>query len=73
MRKEDGDIINAKSRSEWVALINEWVHDEVDRRMLIRHLLDNIHLERLGEEFGFSTVQTQRRMFLAKNQLFKHI
>lgn len=73
MKKEDGDIINAKSRSEWVALINEWIHDEVDRRMLVRHLLDNIKLEPLGQEFGFSTVHTQKRMSMAKNQLFKHI
>jgi hypothetical protein len=71
--KKYGDILNAKSRSEWVALINEWVHNEIDRQMLIRHLLDGIHLEPLAEEFDLSTVQTQKRMDLAKKQLFKHI
>jgi hypothetical protein len=71
--KKYGDILNAKSRSEWVALINEWVHNEVDRRMLVRHLLDGIHLEPLAEEFDLSTVQTQKRMDLAKKQLFKHV
>lgn len=73
MKKEDGDIINAKSRSEWVALINEWVHNDVDRRMLVRYLLDGIHLEPLAEEFDLSTVQCQRRVDLAKKQLFNHI
>lgn len=71
--KKYGDIVNAKSRSEWIVLINEWVHNETDRRMLIRHLLDGICLEPLAEEFDLSTVQTQKRMDLAKKQLFKHI
>ena len=66
------DTINSKSRSEWVALIHEWVHNEVDRKMLERYLLDGITLERLAEEFDLSTVQCQHRVALAKTQLFKH-
>jgi hypothetical protein len=73
MKKEDSDTINARCRSEWVALINEWVHNEVDRKMLIRYLLDGIHLEPLAEEFDLSTVQCQKRVDLAKKQLFKHL
>ena len=73
MKKEDSDIVNAKSRSEWVILINEWVHNEVDRKMLSRFLLDGIHLEPLAEEFDLSTVQCQKRVDLAKKQLFKHL
>lgn len=73
MKKEDSDTINARSRSEWVALINEWVHNEIDRKMLVRYLLDGIHLEPLAEEFDLSTVQCQKRVDLAKKQLFKHI
>lgn len=71
--KKYGDIINAKSRSEWVSIINEWVHNEVDRRMLIRNMLDGVHLEPLAEEFDLSTVQCQKRVDTAKKQLFKHI
>jgi hypothetical protein len=73
MKKEDSDTINARCRSEWVALINEWVHNEIDRKMLIRYLLDGIHLEPLAEEFDLSTVQCQKRVDLAKKQLFKHL
>ncbi|MBO7250854.1 MAG: hypothetical protein J6V42_06230 [Clostridia bacterium] len=73
MKKEDSDTINARCRSEWVALINEWVHNEVDRKMLVRYLLDGIHLEPLAEEFDLSTVQCQKRVDLAKKQLFKHL
>lgn len=71
--KKYSDIINAKSRGEWESLIYQWVHNEVDRKMLIRYLLDGIHLEPLAEEFDLSTVQCQKRVDLAKKQLFKHI
>jgi hypothetical protein len=67
------NIVNAKSRSEWENLIYEWVHNEMDRRMLTRYLLDGIRLEPLAEEFDLSTVQCQKRVDLAKKQLFQHI
>jgi hypothetical protein len=73
MKKEDSTIVNLKSRSEWTAIIQEWVHNETDRKMLIRYLLDGIKLEPLAEEFDISTVQCQKRVDLAKKQLFKHI
>lgn len=71
--KRYSDIVNSKSRSEWEALIYEWVHNEVDRKMLSRYLLDGVHLEPLAEEFDLSTVQCQKRVDLAKKQLFNHI
>ena len=68
------EIVNSKSRSEWEFLIREWVHNEKDRQMLVRYLLDGgITLEALAEEFELSTVQCQKRVDLAKKQLFKHI
>lgn len=65
-------VINAKSRSEWEHLINEWVHSELDRRMLVRYLLDDITLERIAEEVNLSVVQCQHRVALAKKQLLEH-
>ena len=73
MKTSNRDTINLKSRSEWESLIHEWVHNEVDRHMLVRYLLDGITLERLAEEFDLSTVHCQHRVSLAKTQLFKHI
>lgn len=64
--------INAKSRSEWEHLITEWVHSELDRRMLVRYLLDDITLERIAEEVNLSVVQCQHRVALAKKQLLEH-
>ena len=72
--KKHTEIVNSKSRSEWEFLIREWVHNEKDRQMLVRYLLDGgITLEALAEEFELSTVQCQKRVDLAKKQLFKHI
>lgn len=71
--KKDSDVTNSKSRSEWEALIFEWIHNERDRKMLVRYLLDGIRLEPLAEEFDISTVQCQKLVALAKKQLFNHI
>ena len=71
--KKYSDIINAKSRGEWVVLIEEWIHNERTRKMLVRYLLDGVSLEKLAEEFDLSTVQTQKIVALAKKQLFQHI
>ena len=71
--KKDSDVINSKSRSEWEALIFEWIHNERDRKMLVRYLLDGIRLEPLAEEFDISTVQCQKLVAWAKKQLFNHI
>ena len=70
---KDQDIINAKSRNEWEILIDNWVHNEVDRKMLKRRLLDGICFEPLAEEFDLSVNHCQSRIKKAKLQLFKNI
>lgn len=67
------DVFDGKSREEWISLIQSWVHNEVDRKMLIRHHLDGICLEPLAEEFELSTNRCQERISKARDQLFKHI
>ena len=69
----DQIIINSKSRKEWETLIDEWVHNETDRKMLKRRLLDGICFEPLAEEFNLSVNHCQTRIKKAKTQLFKNI
>ena len=69
----DQIIINSKSRKEWEELIDNWVHNEVDRKMLKRRLLDGICFEPLAEEFDLSVNHCQSRIKKAKAQLFKNI
>lgn len=73
MRKETEAIVNRKSRSEWLNLINEWVHNEQDRKMLERYLLDGISFYPLSIEFFLSEEQIKKRVGKAKEQLFKHL
>lgn len=73
MRKETMAIVNNKSRSEWQSLIQEWVHNETDRKLLERHLLDGIPFYPLSIEFFLSEEQIKKRVAKAKVQLFKHI
>jgi hypothetical protein len=69
----DQIIINSKSRKEWESLIDEWIHNEIDRKMLKRRLLDGICFEPLAEEFELSVNHCQTRIKKAKAQLFKNI
>ena len=73
MRKETEAIVNQKSRTEWIELINEWAHNEQDRKMLERHLLDGVSYYPLSIEFFLSEEQIKKRVGKAKSQLFKHL
>jgi len=73
MRKQDEEIVNGKNRQEWLDLIFQWVHSELDRKMLERYLLDGLSIEQVAEDVNLSTVQAQKRLKNAKTQLFSHI
>ena len=60
-------------RYEIENLIDRWIFDEKDRKILKRKFLDNAPLEKIAEEVGLSDRQTKRRFNKAKLQLFKHI
>lgn len=66
-------IFDDRSRSEWEALIDEWVHDELSRKMLKRKYLDGICFEPLAEEFYISVEGCKKRVKKAREQLFRHI
>ena len=47
------DLLNF-SRREWEHIIDEWIFNERDRKILKRKLLDGITHERVAEEFDMS-------------------
>ena len=61
------------SRSEWEALIDEWIFSELARKMLRRRLLDERTLEQIAEEFDRSVTQTKRIIYKAEEKLFRII
>lgn len=65
--------LNSRSRDEWERLILQWVHNEKDRKMLIRKLLDGFTYEEIAEEFDLSIQQIKSRIRSARLQLFKHL
>jgi len=59
------------SNSQIREIIAEWVHNERDRRMLERRMIDGITFERLAEEFDMSDRQVRRIVNHLKEQLFE--
>ena len=66
-------IFDDLSCSEIEFLIDEWIHNERDRRILKRRLLDGITYERLAEEFDLSATQIKNIVYKSESRLFKHI
>lgn len=61
------------SRSEWNALIDEWIFNERDRAILKRRLLDGVIYDDLADEFGLSVRHTKTIVYKAQEKLFKHM
>lgn len=67
------EIVDNKSRSEWLYLIREWVHNIDDRHMLELFLLDGYSVEEISDKMNLTARWTQKRIARAKKQLFDHI
>lgn len=61
------------SNSQIREVIAEWIHDERNRRILERRLIDGVTFERLAEEFDMSDRQMRRIVLKLQEQLFKHM
>ena len=54
-------------------VISEYIHNERDRKILERRLIDGITFERLAEEFDLSVRCTKTIVYKGQVQIFKHI
>lgn len=61
------------SRSEIESLIDEWILNERDRKILKRRLCDGICFDALAEEFDMSVRYTKTIVYRSQDKLFKHI
>lgn len=61
------------SYTEWVRLIDEWILNERDRRLIKRRLLDGIGFEQLAEEFYLSVQRTKAIVYSAIDKISKHL
>lgn len=61
------------SATQRAMLIDEWIFNERDRKILKRRLLDGIKYEPLAEEFGLSVRQTKTIVYKGVQKISKHI
>lgn len=61
------------TNSQITTLINEHIHNERDRKILIRRLVDGVCFEPLAEEFDMSVSQIKRIVYKAEKTLFRFI
>ena len=54
-------------------IIAEWIHDERDRQILARRLIDGVTFERLAEEFDMSVRQIKRIVYKGQEQIFRYL
>jgi len=54
-------------------LIDEWIFNERDRKIIKRRLLDGICFEPLAEEFDLSVRQTKSIIYKSLDKLQKHL
>lgn len=61
------------SNSEITKIINEYIHNERNRKLLLRRYVDGICLEPLAEEFDLSVRQVKNIIYKNEDTLLKHL
>lgn len=54
-------------------LIDEYIHNERNRAILKRRLIDGLCFEKLAEEFDLSVRQTKNIIYKEQDRLFRHL
>ena len=61
------------TNSEIAKAIDEYIHNERDRKILKRRLIDGIYYEPLAEEFDLSVRQIKNIIYKGQNKIFKKL
>ena len=61
------------SRTEMTELIDEWILNERDRKIMKRRMIDGICYEPLAEEFGVSVQTIKNVVYKSQEKIFRHI
>jgi hypothetical protein len=73
MKRKLEDIDPERDFGQWENLINAWIFNEEDRKLLKRHYLDGVSYGDLSEEFCFDIDTVKKRIYKASEKLFKHL
>lgn len=58
--------------SQIAAIIDETIHNERNRRVMKRRLIDGVVFEKLAEEFNLSVRQTKSIVYSCEKVIFSH-
>ena len=67
------NVLDDLPRSRIEYLIDEWIHDQRDRAVVSRRLLDGIIFEKLAEEFDLSVTQVKTICYRSQKKIIEHI
>lgn len=73
MKRKFEDLDPERDFDAWVKLIDSWIFNEEDRKLLKRHYLDGISYGDLSEEFLMDIDTVKSRIYKAQAKLFKHL
>ena len=62
-----------KPRDEWEYIIDQWIFNERNRKILKRRLLDGVGFEPLAEEFGLSVQHTKTIVYDSVDKIIDHV
>lgn len=60
------------SRKEIEELIDQWIHNERNRKIMRRRLVDGVRFERLAEEFELSVTQVKNIVYKGRSRILQH-
>lgn len=61
------------SNSQINGVIDDYIHNERDRKILKRRLIDGVLYERLAEEFDLSVQRVKAIVYKGQDKIFKHL
>ena len=61
------------SNSQITEIINEYIHNERNRKILLRRYVDGVCLESLAEEFDLSVTRIKNIIYSNEDVIFKHL
>ena len=71
LRAREGQV--KYRNSDAVKIIDEYIHSERDRKIIMRRLIDGVSIEGLAEEFDRSPRAMQRKVAKLQQEVFLHM
>ncbi|MBR5310635.1 MAG: hypothetical protein IKU42_05890 [Oscillospiraceae bacterium] len=73
MKRKLEDMDPERPYDGWVQLIDSWIFNQEDRKLLKRHYLDGVPYGDLSEEFCLDVDTIKKRIYKASEKLFRHL